>query len=73
MKMYSIQHSEALDGFYQSSIFVIAANKEQAKEKIRVEAKRLIGLKDLDYYKFEDIGKRWLIKKQFFSLLEKDF
>lgn len=53
-KLYYINHSKALDGFYMSAIFVVAANKEQAKEKIRNEAKRLISLKDnTDDDKFE--------------------
>ena len=88
MKMFSIQYSEALGGFYQSSIFVIAANKEQAKEKIKIEAIRLMEISDHKYDKFEYIGMGDLTKytwndyeheeiddkiKAFFILLEKDF
>ena len=83
MKMFSIQYSEALDGFYQSSIFVIAANKEQAKEKIRAEAIRLMDIKNPDYNKFEEsvadavsLYNSWDNAEnqcEFLFLLEKDF
>lgn len=61
-KLFCVRWSEALKGFYASHIIVMAEDKDAAKEKIRLEAKRLLALKDPDYENFEDIYQNDYIK-----------